>query len=242
MKSAIAFIQVVFLLIITPSSGSAQTAGSANDCNATEWPHELSDLKPNPSLHFGRLDNGFRYVLRTNKEPKDRVGIYLNVEAGSLHEKDDEQGLAHFMEHMLFNGTRHFKPGELIDYFQSIGMSFGGDVNGYTTYTDSVYKLILPDGSSRSLDQGFLVMRDYADGALLLDEEIERERGVILAEKTARDSAGYRSSLARTSFILGNTLAADRQPIGDEKVITEAGGDQLRQFYRQSQKTHTASG
>ncbi len=211
---------------------SAQSDGFDTTCYSTKWPHELSDLQPNHSLHYGRLYNGFRYVLKSNREPKDRVALYLNVEAGSLYEQDAERGLAHFLEHLLFNGTTHFKPGELIDYFQSIGMSFGGDVNGYTTYTDSVYKLILPDGSLPSLDQGFLVMRDYADGALLLAEEIERERGVIAAEKTARDSAGYRSRLARTSFIFHGTPVPDRQPIGDDQVLTRSGRDELISFYR----------
>ncbi|MBT8354982.1 MAG: insulinase family protein, partial [Desulfofustis sp.] len=194
--------------------------------------HEQSTLEPDPSIYFGRLENGLRFVLQSNTEPRDRVAVYLNVEAGSLHEKRDERGLAHYLEHMLFNGTIHFPPGELIDYFRSIGMSFGADVNGYTTYTDTVYKLVVPLGTEQSLDQALLVMRDYADGALLLEEEIERERGVILAEKTARDSARYRSAVARNTFVLRNTPFPDRQPIGDEQVLLQAGQDELRGFYR----------
>ncbi len=219
------------VLAAQPPSVSA-TGGSIADCYSTSWPHEASELVPDPDLYFGRLDNGFRFVLKTNSEPQNRVGIYLNVEAGSLHEQENERGLAHFLEHLLFNGTTHFPPGELIDYFQSIGMSFGGDVNGYTTYTDSVYKLILPAGSTDSLDQGLLVMRDYADGALLVAEEIERERGVIMAEKTARDSASYRSSLARTSFIFRGTPLPKRQPIGDQLVLATADRSDLLSFYR----------
>jgi len=203
-----------------------------NSCYSTAWPHENSDLEPDPSLHYGRLDNGFRYVLMSNQEPKDRVGVYLNVEAGSLHERDNERGLAHFLEHMLFNGTNNFPPGELIDFFQSIGMGFGADVNGYTTYTDTVYKLLLPSGDKESLDQGLLVMRDYADGALLLEEEIERERGVIMAEKAARDSAAYRSRLARIEFIFKGTPLPHRMPIGDADVLENAGRDELLGFYQ----------
>lgn len=202
------------------------------DCYSTKWPHEMSELKPDPAIHYGRLDNGLRYILRKNEEPRDRVGLYLNVEAGSLYEADSERGYAHFLEHMLFNGTVHFPPGTLIDYFQSIGMGFGADVNGYTTYTDTVYKLILPQGNYDSLDQGLTVMRDYADGALLLDSEIDKERGVILAEKTARDSANYRGRLARNAFIFSNTTIPERQPIGTEEAVAAAGRKDLQQFYQ----------
>lgn len=220
------------LLILFLYFGSAASADETDSCLSTAWPHEQSSLEPDPSVYFGRLENGLRFVLQANTEPRDRVAVYLNVEAGSLHENEDERGLAHYLEHMLFNGTTHFPPGELIDYFRSIGMSFGADINGYTTYTDTVYKLVVPVGTEQSLGQALLVMRDYADGALLLEEEIERERGVILAEKTARDSARYRSSVARNSFLLRNTPLPDRQPIGDEKVLLQAGQDELRGFYR----------
>ncbi len=230
-KMILSFVRAVLFPLLLLTSFTVSAAATAEDCLSTEWPHESSMLEPDPSLHFGRLDNGLRYVLKTNDEPQDRVAVYLNVEAGSLYEKENERGLAHFLEHMLFNGTTHFPPGELIDYFRSIGMSFGADVNGYTTYTDTVYKLVLPRGTERSLDKALLVLRDYADGALLLEEEVERERGVIIAEKTARDSARYRSAVARNSFVLDNTPLPDRQPIGVESVLLQAGPEELRGFY-----------
>lgn len=224
---------VIFLISIffVSEPQSYQAVDQSADCFSTKWPHEESELKPDPSLHFGRLANGFRFVLKTNHVPQNRVAVLLNVEAGSLHEQEPQRGLAHFLEHMVFNGSTHFKPGELIEYFQSIGMSFGGDTNAYTTYTDTVYKIILPGGSAEELDQGLLVMSDYAGGALLLEEEIERERGVILAEKTARDSVNYRSHLARTSFVLDGTALPQRQPIGTEQVLKNAGKAELKAFY-----------
>ena len=232
MRRYLFFILLVLALSAEMASADSDKIPSPDQCYSTTWPHERSELAPDPDLYFGRLENGFRYVLKTNNEPKNRVGVYLNVEAGSLYEQDNERGLAHFLEHLLFNGTTHFPPGELINYFQSIGMGFGADVNGYTTYTDTVYKLILPLGSAQSLDKGFLVMRDYADGALLLDEEIERERGVIMAERTARDSASYRSSVARTSFIFRGTPLPARQPIGDKQILATADRDDLQGFYQ----------
>jgi zinc protease len=98
------------------------------------WPHEQSDLVPDPNVSFGRLANGFRYVLLENAKPKDRVSLHLVVNVGAIHENDDERGLAHFLEHMLFNGSTHFAPGELVKYFQKIGMQFGPDANASTGF------------------------------------------------------------------------------------------------------------
>ena len=176
------------------------TGLSMADCLSTDWPQEKSDLQPDPAIVYGRLDNGFRYILKKNSEPKHRVAMSLNVQAGSLHEDDDQRGLAHFLEHMLFNGSTHFAPGELVEYFQSIGMNFGGDTNAHTGYDETVYDIILPNGSNDDIDKGLLVFADYARGALLLPEEIERERGVILAEKRSRDSAAYRAHIKELAF------------------------------------------
>ncbi len=150
-------------------------------CISRGWPQDNSDLSADPKLIFGTLDNGLRYVVVKNREPKDRVALYLDIQAGSLNETDAQRGLAHYLEHMLFNGTTHYPPGTLIEYFQSIGMSFGADTNAHTSYDETVYKLLLPSGSQESVDEGMLVLADYARGALLLEDEVDRERGVILA-------------------------------------------------------------
>ncbi len=219
----------VFWFGVLPLQAASEAA--AGDCFSTAWPHEQSNLKPDPELIFGRLDNGFRYVLKVNREPADRVALFLDVQAGSINEKEGEQGIAHFLEHMVFNGSTHFRPGELVGYFQSLGMSFGGDTNAHTNYTETVYKLILPDGQRSDLDKGLLVLNDYASGALLLEKEVERERGVILAEKTARDSAGYRAHLKKTSFELDGTLIPQRNVIGNDTVLQSADSEILRHFY-----------
>ncbi|MGD8367359.1 MAG: insulinase family protein [Desulfobacterales bacterium] len=195
------------------------------------FPHEKSDLAPDPALTFGRLENGFRYILRENHEPKNRVSMHLDVQAGSLHETDEQRGLAHFLEHMLFNGSEHFPPGELVKYFQRIGMSFGPDANAHTGFDETVYDILLPEGSKEAVAEGLLVMRDYAAGALLLEKEIEEERGVILAEKQARDSASYRMFESTFRFEMNGTLAARRLPIGTEAVIRAADRKRLKDFY-----------
>lgn len=195
------------------------------------WPHEISDLDPDPALVFGRLGNRFRYVLMPNNRPQDRVSIHLFVRAGSLNETDAQQGIAHFLEHMLFNGSTHFPPGELVRYFQSIGMQFGNDVNARTGFDQTVYDIILPNGDEENLRKALLVMRDYAMGALLLEEEVDRERGVILAEKRSRDSADYRTFKATLGFELPDHLVSERLPIGKASVIKQADRELIKAFY-----------
>ncbi len=203
----------------------------AADCLTPDWPQEKSDLQADPSIVFGRLDNGFRYILKKNTEPRDRVAMFLNIQAGSLNETADQRGIAHFLEHMLFNGSTHFPPGKLIEYFQSIGMSFGGDTNAHTSYDETVYDLILPNGSKENIKQGLLVFSDYARGALLLPEEIDRERGVILAEKRSRDSASYRAHVKETTFSMHGTMVPERMPIGTLETLNKADHTLMKSFY-----------
>ena len=204
---------------------------SSTVCIDDSWPQAASDLVPDPNLHFGRLANGVRYVITENHEPKNRVALYLDVQAGSLNETEAQRGYAHYLEHMLFNGTAHFPPGELIRYFQSIGMGFGADTNAHTSYDETVYKLLLPDNKEQTLDTGMLVLADYARRALLLESEVERERGVILAEKRSRDSADARVSKALLGKEFAGTRVATRDPIGLEKTIQAATSARLRAFY-----------
>jgi zinc protease len=198
---------------------------------AGPWPHAGSDLKPDPALVFGRLENGLRYVLMANATPADRVSLHLNVQAGSLHETEDQKGLAHFIEHMLFNGSTHFPPGELVRYFQRIGMAYGADVNAHTGFDETVYHVLLPDGRAETLDEGLLVLWDYARGALLEPAEIDRERQVVLAEMRTRDSPAYRSFKAGLEFEFQGLRVARRLPIGDREVIEAADRPLLKAFY-----------
>lgn len=195
------------------------------------WPHENSDLAPDPAIRFGQLSNGFRYVLMENSRPEDRVSIHLYIRAGSLNETDAQQGVAHFLEHMLFNGSTHFPPGELVRYFQTIGMQFGNDANAHTGFDETVYDIILPAGDEENLKKGLLVTRDYAMGALLLEEEVKRESGVILSEMRSRDSASFRTFKASLGFELPDHLISRRLPIGKAEIIRNADRALLKQFY-----------
>lgn len=196
------------------------------------WAHEVSDLSADPNVTWGKLENGFRYAIMPNTEPPDRVSLRLYVKAGSLMEKDEQRGLAHFLEHMAFNGTRHFPSGELVEYFQRLGMSFGADTNAYTSYDRTVYMLELPRNDYEMLEEGLRLLRDYADGILLNEEEIDKERGVILSEKRSRDSVEYRTYKAELTFVLPESLAAKRFPIGEDEVIESSGRDQFLNYYQ----------
>ncbi len=196
-----------------------------------KWPHEKSDLLPDSVLIFGKLPNGFRYVLMENHRPKDRVSMHLDVQAGSMYESDNQQGLAHFLEHMLFDGSENFKPGELVKFFQSIGMQFGPDANAHTGFNETVYDMLLPDGDRESLAKGLVVMKDFAEGALLLPSEVDKERRVVLAEKRTRDSASYRTYVATLNFEFPHAKISKRLPIGKEEILKKADHKRLREFY-----------
>ncbi|MFH0729680.1 MAG: insulinase family protein [Pseudomonadota bacterium] len=218
----------VFILLAFIASVAVLHAG---DTPLPKWPQELSDLPADPSVIFGRFSNGFGYILKVNHEPKDRVSMHLNIRAGSFLEADDQQGVAHFLEHMQFNGSTHFKPGELVKYFQTIGMQFGPDANAHTGFTETVFDVVLPGGDSKSIAGGLRVLKDYAEGALLLTSEVDRERGVILAEKRSRDSVDYRTFVATLGFEFPDARISKRLPIGDDSVLKSVGRDRIKAFY-----------
>ncbi len=198
----------------------------------TAWPQERGDLKADPAAVFGRLPNGLRYVILPNAEPPGRASLRLHVAAGSLMEEDDQQGLAHFLEHMAFNGTEHFKAGEMVEFFQRIGMAFGADNNAHTSFEETTYKVDVPETKPDLLNPAFQVLADYAGGMLLLPAEIDRERGVILSEKRARDSVPYRTFVARWKFLFPESRLSQRFPIGEEAVIAKAPVERFVAFYR----------
>uniref|UniRef100_UPI0040562A6C M16 family metallopeptidase n=1 Tax=Candidatus Electronema sp. TaxID=2698783 RepID=UPI0040562A6C len=212
-------------------AGAKESPSTPYFCQTQGWPQDQSELKPDPAMVFGRLENGLRYVIQPNSEPKGRVSLQLKIHAGSLHESEEQRGAAHYLEHMMFNGTAHYPPGKLVDYFQSIGMAFGPDTNAHTSYDETVYQLMLPNSSKETLSEGLRVLADYAGGALLLPKEVDKERGVILAEKRERDSAGRRVFKADMEQSFAGTLLARRDVIGVEETLKKADAALLRQFY-----------
>ncbi len=221
---------LIIILFLVPT-GHAERLSGDEVCLPSIWPSAVSDLVGDPEMHQGELTNGFRYVLKQNKEPKNRVAVFLYVKVGSLNEEENQRGLAHFLEHMMFKGTDNYPAGSLVEYFQSIGMNFGDDANAHTTFDQTVYNLILPNGSEKELNTGFSVMADYARRAHLQDEQINQERGVILAERRARDSASYRTQVASMEFAFRDTRLAERMVIGLEGILQQADRTSLKTFY-----------
>ncbi len=216
----------------TPAVDSQQELkGVPGHASKEKWPHQYTDLDPAPGIIFGRLENGVRYVLKKNEKPEDRVSMHLNIQAGAYHEEEHERGIAHFLEHMLFLGTENFAPGELVKYFQRIGMKFGPDVNASTGFYQTIYDIDLPEGDPDSISEALLVLRDYAAGGLIPEEQVNSERSVILAEKRTRDSPAYRTFKETLAFELPGTRVVERMPIGTSEVINAADRDLLKTFY-----------
>ena len=200
---------------------------------AAPWPTENSDIPADPQAVFGHLENGFRYMILPNAEPPKRFSMRLHIRAGSLMEAEDQRGLAHFLEHMVFNGTKNYKDAnKLIREMQTRGIAFGAHVNAYTSFDETVYMLDLPDMKPDTMDLCFRIMRDFGDGALLSQEEIDAERGVILSEKASRDSVGYRMMQKQFDALVPASLIAKRFPIGEEDVIKAAPRELFTDFYK----------
>src|SRR5437763_603943 len=221
----------VLLLFAFPAVPVAVAKVKAAVAETIAFPQQESDLKPDPAARFGRLENGVRYIILSNHEPKDRASLRLLVLAGSLQEKEDQRGLAHFLEHMAFNGSTHYPPGTLVEVFERMGMKLGADANANTSFDHTLYLLDLAHSDDATLAEGLRVFRDDADGLLLTDDEINRERGVILSEKRARDSIGYRTFVARFDAMLGTTLLPRRLPIGLTDVIANARRERVVHFW-----------
>ncbi|HCC20155.1 MAG TPA: peptidase M16, partial [Verrucomicrobiales bacterium] len=198
------------------------------------WAHEISDIQPDANVRYGKLANGMKYIIMQNAEPPGRVSMRLHIAAGSLMERDDQRGVAHFLEHMVFNGSKNFPDStKLIPQMQRLGIAFGAHANAYTSFDETVYMLDLPNNKADTLKLGFDVMRDFGDGAFLRKEEIDKERGVILAEKTSRDSVQMRLMEQQFNALLPDALLVKRFPIGTEEIIKSAPRSAFTDFYSQ---------
>ncbi|MYI62789.1 MAG: insulinase family protein [Gemmatimonadetes bacterium] len=199
-----------------------------------ETTEKLEDPKlPIDSLvTVGQLDNGLRYVIRQNQKPENRVELRLVVDAGSVLEDENQQGLAHFVEHMAFNGTKNFAKQELIDYLELIGMRFGPDLNAYTGFDETVYMLTVPTDSAEVVETAFQILEDWAHQISFEAEEIDKERGVVIEEWRLRRGAQQRMFDEQIPILLKDSRYAVRLPIGQKAVLDTFQHEDLRRFYR----------
>jgi zinc protease len=184
-----------------------------------------------PAVRTGTLPNGLKYYVRKNGRPASRVLLRLAVKTGSLDEADDQQGLAHFVEHMAFNGSEHFKPGALVSYFESTGARLGPHVNAYTGFEETVYMLDLPSDKPEIVEKGFTAFGDFATGLSLDATEIEKERGVVIEEWRGGLGAGSRIRDKQIPILFYHSRYAERLPIGKPEILRSFPPARLRAFY-----------
>ena len=208
-------------------------AGTKTSSPPSQPQNALDAVLPIDSLVVvGELPNGFRYLIRHNEKPEDRAELRLTVDVGSVLEAEEERGLAHFTEHMAFNGTEHFAKQELTDYLELIGMRFGADVNASTGFDQTVYMLTVPTDSLEFVEQAFQILEDWAHSISFESEEIDRERGVIIEEWRLGKGAEQRMFDRQLPIILQGSRYANRPPIGEKAVLDTFHHETIRQFYK----------
>jgi zinc protease len=183
-------------------------------------------------VKIGKLANGLTYYIRTNKKPEKKVELRLVINAGSILEDDDQQGLAHMCEHMAFNGTTNFKKNDIISYLQSIGVGFGNDLNAYTSFDETVYMLPIPTDKPGNIEKGFQILEDWAHNVTYLDEDIENERNIILEESRLGKGAEDRMFKKVYPILFEGSKYANRLPIGKDEIIKNHKYDVIRRFYK----------
>ncbi|MGI2033158.1 M16 family metallopeptidase [Rhizobium panacihumi] len=196
------------------------------------WPQAQSDLKADPAVHFGTLSNGMRFAILRNATPPKQAAIRFRIGSGSLDEKDDQQGLAHFLEHMAFKESTHVGEDEMVRILQRKGLAFGPDTNAHTSYGETVYSLDLPQVDADTISTGLKLMRETASELTLDAAAFNRERGVILAEERLRDTPQYRAGMAAMNSLLDGQRVPMRSPIGKTDVISHAPVERLRDYYK----------
>ena len=214
------FVKLLLLLVviclITPAM--AQKAGES--------------LPLDPAVRMGKLKNGLTYYIRHNEEPEKKVNFYIAQKVGSIQEEDNQRGLAHFLEHMCFNGTEHFPGKSLINYLESIGVKFGVDLNAYTSVEETVYNINnVPVEREGAIDSCLWILRDWADGLTLDAEEIDKERGVIHEEWRQRTTAMSRMLDQVLPIAYQGAKYAYRMPIGIMEVVDNFPPQALRDYY-----------
>ena len=197
------------------------------------WPQSYAaDLPPDPAMRFGTLPNGLRYVVMHNATPPGQSSLRLRIGAGSLEETDAQQGLAHFLEHMAFDGSTHVPNGEMIKILERHGLAFGADTNAQTSWAETEYKLDLPKSDDDTVDSSLMLLREVAGELTIEPAAIDKERGVVLSEERLRDTPGYRVLKQNFQFLLQDQLPARRFPIGKVDVIQGANHTLIDDFYR----------
>ena len=215
----------------TAAPTTATTATNPQTEAGKAWNFAASDVPVDPNIVFGVLPNGMKYALLANSTPKDSVVLRMRFDVGSFAEAEDQRGLAHFLEHMAFNGSTNVPEGEMIKLLERKGLAFGADTNASTGFDETIYQLDLPNASDDLINTGLMLMRETG-GELAIDPTaVDRERGIILSERRARDTYQLRNLIDQLDFQMQGMKVASRLPVGTEEVIKTAPAARLRDLY-----------
>jgi zinc protease len=227
-------VAVSAFLVVQGASASAQAAVSASKqapATGSASADTARALPIDPKVITGRLPNGLRYYIRQNARPEKRAELRLAVNAGSVLEGDDQRGLAHFVEHMAFNGTRRFEKQELVNFIERIGMRFGAHLNAYTSFDETVYMLRVPTDKPAVVDTAFQILEDWASAVAFDSTEVEKERGVVIEEWRAGLGAEERIRQKHFPVLFKGSRYAERLPIGDRRTLETFNHSALKRFY-----------
>jgi len=236
---AASFVLSFLAACVPPPAEAPAPKPAASAAPASTGPDVLDQLlasePPLPldsRIQKGTLENGLTYYILPHKKPEKRAQLWLAVNAGAVLEDDDQRGLAHFIEHMCFNGTKRFPKAQLVDFLEKAGMRFGADLNAYTAFDETVYKIQVPTDKPEMLTKGINMLRDFADGVTFDPAEVEKERGVVIEEWRGRRTADLRILDKQLPVILNGSKYAERLPIGKPETIKSAPRDTLVRFYK----------
>ncbi|HJS24660.1 MAG TPA: insulinase family protein [Pyrinomonadaceae bacterium] len=217
----------LILSVVAVISAQQQTAKTIDGSALLTQP-----MPVDPQITMGQFKNGLRYYIRTTKKPEKRAELRLVVKAGSILEDDDQLGLAHFVEHMAFNGTKNFPKHELLAFIESLGMRFGAHLNAYTSFDETVYMLHVPTDKPGAIEKSFQVLQDWAQNVSFEDPEIEKERGVVLEEWRSSRGAGMRNVEKMFPVMFKGSRYANRLPIGKPEIIQNGKAERVKQYYK----------
>jgi len=217
--------------VILVISSLLATLSFATNGNATPWPQDHSDLKPDPALRFGTLPNGMRYIVMHNNTPTDTVSLRFRFATGSIQEDEAQQGIAHVLEHMAFRGSTHVADGEMDKILERIGLKFGADTNAFTSTTQTAYKFDLPNATDENVDTGLMLMREIASELNITDDALKTERGVVLSEMRLRDTPEMRAGIREIADLMPGMRAPTRWPIGKGDILEKVDAKTVRRYY-----------
>lgn len=242
-KISASAIAIAIACVLPTAAAQAEDVAATAAAPVAEnaWGIAANDLQPDTEVRYGVLANGMKYAIRKNETPKGGGVVRFLINAGSTAEADNERGLAHFLEHMAFNGSKNIPEGELVKKLERLGLAFGADTNASTSLEQTVYMLDLPKTDAETLDAALLIMRETASELTISPAAVDRERGVLLSERQTRNSPGLRQIENLLQTALPKTKLGYRIPAGTEEVLKTAPAERIASFYRRFYRPENAT-